>query len=363
MKISFVLPGYPWKPSGGYRVVYEYANHLVARGHEVTVVHSRRLPNWSPPSPPNLYRWLRRKAGQLRNTVLTPKVTWQPIDHRVRMLYVPEPTPRYVPDADAVFATWWATAELVAEYPSSKGVTLYLIQSYEIWGGPKERVDVTWRMPLKKVVIAKWLHEKGLTLGVPKEEMIHIPNGINHKIFRLISPIQNCPPKVAMMYSNSNWKGGADGIKALELSRSEFPKLQAVLFGVGAKPRHLPQWIEYVQNPPQEQLVKEIYNRCSIYLCPSWTEGWHLPPAEAMACGCAVVSTDIGGVQDYAVHEETALLSPPKDPGALADNLVRLLEDEAMRIKLAKEGHRRIQQFRWEKSAEMLEYFISRCLE
>jgi hypothetical protein len=119
---------------------------------------------------------LRRKAGNLRNLILKPKVYWQQIDKRVKMLYVPEPTTRYVPDADAVFATWWATAELVLEYPPNKGGKFYLIQHYEVWGGPKERVYNTWRMPLYKVVIAKWLYEKGLEIGVPAIEMTHIPN-------------------------------------------------------------------------------------------------------------------------------------------------------------------------------------------
>lgn len=358
MKIVFVLPGYPWKPVGGYRVVYEYANHLVARGHDVIVVHPRRLPNWSSPSPPNLYRWFRKKAGQLRNFILKPKVTWQPIDRRVKMLYVPEPTARYVPDADAVFATWWATAELVMDYPSSKGEKFYLIQHYEVWGGPKDRVDATWRMPLKKVVIAKWLYEKGLELGVPEDEMIHIPNGINHEIFRLEKPIEDRPPRVAMMFSLTEWKGGRDGIEALEIAKEEVPHLEAVLFGVSRRPKWLPSWIEYKRNPESATLVSEIYNRSAIYLCPSWTEGWYLPNAEAMACGCAVVSTNIGGVRDYAIHGETALLSPPRDPKALAQNLVRLLKDKALRIQIAKAGYEKIQEFTWERSTDLLDKFL-----
>lgn len=357
MKITFVLPEYPWKPVGGFRVVYEYANHLVARGHEVTVVHPRRLPNWSP-TPPNLYRWLRRKARYLRDLILRPKVEWQPIDPRVRMLYVPKPTAKYVPDADAVFATAWQTAEVILEYPPSKGQKFYLIQHYETWSGPKERVDATWRSPLHKIVIAKWLYEKGLELGVQPTEMVHIPNGINHALFRLLEPIEQRQPRIAMMFSNIYWKGGADGLKALEIARGEFPKLKAVLFGVGPRPPSLPRWIEYVQNPTQEQLVRQIYNGCSIYVCPSWTEGWHLPPAESMACGCTLVSTDIGGVRDYAEHEKTALLSPPRNPEALAKNLLRVLEDDNLRIQLAKAGHKRIQEFTWDRSTDLLEQFL-----
>lgn len=358
MRISFVLPGYPWKPVGGYRVVYEYANHLVARGHEVAIVHPRRLPNWDRPMPPSVYRRLRRKLGKLRNMLLKPKVTWQPIDRRVQMLFVPEPNSRYVPDGDAVFATWWATAELVNELPVSKGQKFYLIQHYEIWGGPKDRVDATWRLPLKKVVIARWLYEKGLELGVSPDDMIHIPNGINHDIFRLKRPIENRPKRVAMMFSLAEWKGGADGVKALELAKKEMPDLSAVLFGTTRRPKWLPKWIEYYQNPAQDFLVDEIYNGSAVYLCPSWIEGWGLPSAEAMACGCAVVSVDNGGVRDYAEHEKTSLLCPPKDPQALASALVRLLKDDGLRYRLAKAGYERIITFKWEHSSTLLEEFI-----
>lgn len=354
MKITFVLPRYPWKPLGGFRVVYEYANHLVSRGHEVTVVHPRRLPNWNSPTP-SLYRWLRRRVGFLRDMILKPKVKWQPIDQRVQMLYVPEPTPQYIPDADAVFATWWATAELMIDYPQSKGKKFYLIQHYEIWDGPKERVDTTWRMPFKKVVIAKWLYEKGLELGVSPKDMVYIPNGINHQIFRLLNSIENRFPQVAMMFSSIEWKGSWDGVKALELARRKFPNLKATLFGVPARPSALPRWIEYWQNPPQDMLVKEIYNKSAIYLCPSWIEGFGLPPAEAMACGCAVVSTDNGGVRDYAIPGETALLSSPKDPEGLAKNILKLLENDALRIQIARAGHELIKTFTWERSTDLLE--------
>ncbi|MCK4793248.1 MAG: glycosyltransferase family 4 protein, partial [Desulfobacteraceae bacterium] len=184
------------------------------------------------------------------------------------------------------------------------------------------------------------------------------PNGIDHTKYRLLQPIENRPPRIAMLYHIIDWKGSEDGIKALELARDKFPKLQAALFSRLARPKGLPEWIEYHCDPPQEDLVGRIYNGSSMYLCPSWREGWHLPPAEAMACGCAVVSTDIGGVRDYAEHGVTALLSPPRNPEALAQNILRLLEDDELRIRLAKAGHERIQEFTWERSTDLLEQFL-----
>jgi glycosyltransferase involved in cell wall biosynthesis len=71
-----------------------------------------------------------------------------------------------------------------------------------------------------------------------------------------------------------------------------------------------------------------------------------------------LVSTDNGGVREYAEHEVTALLSPPKNPEALAQNIVRLLENDDLRIRIAKAGHERIQQFTWERSTDLLEQFL-----
>ncbi|QGP92670.1 D-inositol-3-phosphate glycosyltransferase [Neomoorella glycerini] len=357
MRITFILPGYPWRPVGGYRVVYEYANHLVAKGHDVTVVHPRKMRQT--PRPVGLYQVFRTAAKRGRDFLLRPKLEWQWLDPRVKMVYVREPIAQYVPDGDVVFATAWQTAEYVAKYPLSKGRKFYLIQAYEIWGGPKAQVDATWRFPMKKVVIAKWLFEKGLELGVPAEEMRHIPNGIDLKKFHITTDITNRPRRVSMLYSNTEWKGSVDGIRALEVVKKEFPELRTVFFGTPSRPASLPDWIEYYKNPPQETLVEEIYNGSSIFLCPSWTEGWGLPGAEAMACGCALVSTDTGGVHDYAIHNETALLSPPRDPQALAENLCRLLNDDILRVRLAEAGCANIQYFTWDRATEALLEFIT----
>lgn len=361
MKITFLLPGYPWVPIGGYSVVYIYANQLVNREHKVTVVHPRFMCNI--PILPGFYRWVRRRLGIIRDIFLRPSVKWHFIDKRIKLLYVPEPTAKYIPDADVVFATAWQTAEYVWEYPPSKGKKFYLIQHYETWAGPKERVDATWILPMHKVVIANWLYKLGRELGVPEEEMKHIPNGIDHEKYRLINDINSRPKRVAMMFSLTDWKGSPDGIRALEIAKSRHSDLKAILFGVCPRPKNLPQWIEYVQNPPQDILVQEIYNGSSIYLCPSWTEGWHLPPAEAMACGCAVVATDIGGVHDYAIDGKTALLSPIRNPEALAENLIRLLDNDSLRLRLAQNGYANIQSFTWEYAADLLEEYIKEALE
>lgn len=356
MRITFLLPLYPWVPIGGFRVVYEYANGLVAKGHEVAIVHPRQLGNVPPPPAENLYRRLRRKGAKLRDLVSQPSLHWQYVDRRVPMMYVADLEASKIPDGEVVFATAWPTAEYVLGYPECKGVKLYLIQGYETWAGPKDRVDATWRAPMYKVVIAQWLYETGRELGC--EDMEYIPNGIDHEKYRLLDPIATRPKGVAMLFHSMQEKGGPDGLQALGIVKKQHPDLRVTLFGAPQRSESIPEWVEYFRDPPQKELVNRIYNGSSIYLCASWAEGFSLPPAEAMACGCAVVSTDCGGIREFAEHEVTALLSPPRDPEALARNLMRVLDDDALRVRLAEAGNRGIRQFTWERSTNQLERFI-----
>lgn len=352
-----MLPTFCRAPGGGYKVVYEYANQFVNRGHHVNVIHVRKLPNiiykYS-----NRYTFSRMVYHTIRDYISVPKKHWMHIDPLVHMVYLKNYHPRYIPEADAIFATYWATAELVMDLPNKNGEKFYLIQSYEDWAGPRERVENTWKFNINKVVIAKWLYRKSRELSIPENEIIFIPNGLNHSAYKNEKPHRKRNIDVIMMYSPVKVKGGADGIKAITAIKNELPSLKARLFGIGNRPSFIPNWIEYTKDPDLMVLVKDIYNEGKIFICPSLLEGWPLPPAEAMACGCAVVSTDNVGSNEYCVHGENALLSPIGKPELLAENVIKLLKDEKLRNKIAENGTKTIKKFTWEISANLLEKYI-----
>jgi glycosyltransferase involved in cell wall biosynthesis len=263
-----------------------------------------------------------------------------------------------LPEADAVFATFWKSAALVDRLPPAKGEHCYLIQHWETWGpdANDDLVGASWKLPLHKVVISRWLYEKGLTLGV--DDMIHIPNALDHQQFYLSSSPEERPLSVVALNHQFDWKGTADALVALQMLHESHPKVKLSLFGTGPKPDGLPSWIDYYENPSQSALVRDVYNAHAIYLGASWAEGWALPPAEAMACGCAFVGTDSGGCRDYAINEETALLSAPKDPSALYRNLVRLIEDPQLLRRIQQRGTEYIRSFTWERSGRAMEEWL-----
>lgn len=349
MRITFVLPGPARKPVGGYRVIYEYADRLAARGYQVSVVHSITVPHMRYKTPLPV-----RSIGHRLLRSHVPK--WFGFRSTVDLRLVPEIVDEHIPDADAVVATWWGTAYAVAELSRSKGAKFYLIQGYEVWDWDEAMVHESYKLGLSNIVIARWLKGAVEQCGGEVAALVH--NGMDFHLFELSIPIESRDPlSVAMMYHEGAHKGSGNGISALELARKRFPELEATLFSVYPKPGSFPYWIKFVHNPPQAELIG-IYNRHAVFVSPSLTEGWGLPHTESMACGCALVATNVGGVRDYAVHEQTALLSPPKNPQALGENIIRLLADNDLRVRLAKSGHEVIQHFTWDRAVTAFE----RCL-
>jgi L-malate glycosyltransferase len=359
MNITFMLPAYVYGPSGGARVVYEYANGLVARGHSVAVVHPRRVKS-APVGKRSIYSRVRGILVEPFRRVRKPSLGWQPLDARVRCLYVPSADETYIPDGDAIFATGWTTALPVARYSSYKGEKFYLIQGYEACMAPKHLVDESWQLPLHKVAVAKWL--LGIGRGLGCDDIAYIPNGICQARYRLLRPIEGRPQSVAMVFSKEPCKAAADGIEALRIARKRHPKLTARMFGVTTVRPLIPHWIKYYSNPPQELIVRDIYNKSSVFLCPSLSEGFGLPPAEAASCGSAIVATDTGGIREYVEHGVSGLLSPPSDPLALAENLCSVLECDALRVNLAGTAMRMVEGLKWGPSIDLMEAFVAnRC--
>jgi len=350
LKIAFVLPGTGTIPVGGVKVVYEYANHLARKGHQITVVHPARGSSRDASLLDYLKTGIRCLQFSLRKDFRPD--SWFQLDPTVKLVWVPNLSSRWISKGDAVIATAWRTAEWVSDYPADRGRRYYLIQHLETWDGSEERVYATWKAPLKKIVIAKWLLDIAKGLG---EEAVYIPNGLSADEFQIdIPPDQRDPRRIMMLYHHADWKGSADGIGALLRVREIDPEIKVTLFGVPSRPASLPQWFEYHQQP-ERSVLRALYNQAAIFLAPSWTEGWPLPPAEAMMCGAAVIATDIGGHREYCLADQTAVLTPPKDPNAMAENLVAVLRDQGRRIRLASAGNEYIQQFTWSRAAGAFE--------
>lgn len=336
-KVNFLLPCFGYKPMGGFKIVYTYANLLKRRGYTVNIIYAYSMNKTS------VYKYIRDKA-----LIKLNKPKWYKLEKEIREYYCLHLNEVTVPNADITVATAWNTAEILNKLSSKKGKKIYLIQSYEIWSGSKKQVDKTWKYNMEKIVISKWLYNIGLNLGC--NTMTYIPNSIDYTIFNTSKCIETRDNVVSMLYSNNKWKGSKEGIEVLKIVKKYIPDLRVILFGTEKRNSMIPSWMEYFENPEQRVLVDEIYNASAVFLCSSWYEGWGLPAMEAMSCGCAVVTTKNGGVEDFAIDEKTALLCDVRDEKQMSNAIMSLLLDKDKRIRIASTSMKYIHKFTWDKS-------------
>ena len=110
---------------------------------------------------------------------------------------------------------------------------------------------------------------------------------------------------------------------------------------------HLTSCVEFLDQVDETQKC-ELFGGATLVCQPSRFEGWGIVAVEAAAAGKAVVGTDIPGLRDAVVANETGLLVPPDNPEALAAAIRRLLDDPELRQSLGQRGRERARQFDWD---------------
>jgi len=93
--------------------------------------------------------------------------------------------------------------------------------------------------------------------------------------------------------------------------------------------------------------MPDMYDAADIYLTATNIDNMPGSVIECLSCGLPVVSTDAGGVPYIVTHEESALLVPRNDHEAMARNAIRLLEDDSLAVKLARNGRASCDRFTW----------------
>lgn len=105
------------------------------------------------------------------------------------------------------------------------------------------------------------------------------------------------------------------------------------------------QRVKILRGVSQTELV-QLYSSAALLLHPSLAEGFGNPLAEAMACGCPVVTSDISAMPQ--VTGGAALLANPAHPGAIAAQIMRILDDPTLAAALRQRGMARASMLRWD---------------
>jgi len=121
-----------------------------------------------------------------------------------------------------------------------------------------------------------------------------------------------------------------------------------------------PHGVRHLGRVEPERLVR-LFQGASVFVYPSLYEGFGLPPLEALACGVPVVASTASSLPE--VVGDAGVLVPPRDSGALAAEVGRILDDPELARELGARGRERAARFTWERAAAQMAAVFDEALE
>jgi len=202
-------------------------------------------------------------------------------------------------------------------------------------------------------------------LGLPPERVTVIPEGVDRRAFRPVSRRLMERPYVLYVGSEQPRKNLGTLFRAFVRLRELWPGLRLVKVGAPGGPEapfrqttldeaRLTGVLRHIVFPDRvshEELVA-WYSGALCLVQPSRHEGFGLPPLEAMACGCPVVTSSAGALPEV-VGDAGIVYGEPDDVDALTRELARLISSAAERRELARAGLERAAQMTWERTARL----------
>lgn len=333
--MKIVIPAYGLDRSGGTRVLVALASELGRRGHDVLFVSVERS----------------RLAEPYFGTSDDVKLLQlqQPFDqHYPRVVLSSCLLYRSIPECDVILANYCFT--LFPALLSRRGRVVYYAQGYEpdffseLHNLPLRKLaEYSYRLAPEIVAVSRWVADR-------------IERSCNRRPGRVVNPCiddrflaatgcvgsRSLDMQMARILFVGNWesrvKGATDLLEALEQLGCEGTALELTIAGA-SKTTPRTSFPVRVVSPLSADMPK-VYHEATMLVSPSRSEGFALPPLEAMASGVPVIVADSGGVGEYARDGHNAIVVPAQDPRALADAIRRVLTQPRLRRTLADNGQR-----------------------
>lgn len=197
-------------------------------------------------------------------------------------------------------------------------------------------------------------------LGIPIQRVIH--NGVDVGLFHPAGTQKSGRPLTVTLYCDRKLqKGQIYGVEAVRAVRAAIEDVRLCSIG-DVLPEHRDLFNHhygYLKGKAYADALRES----DILIYPSLYDGFPALPLEALASGCALITTSVEGVDEYAKDGENALLCRPRDSEALGRQLLRLLKQEDLRARLKANGPGTAEMFSLERCTDRLLEFLEEVRE
>ncbi len=150
---------------------------------------------------------------------------------------------------------------------------------------------------------------------------------------------------IGMVSVLRSWKGHNYVIEAIKALKEEIPNIHLLVVGDGPKKNEILDLIsqhsldKYITLTGYQKDPIPFYKSMDVIILPSYAgEATSQTLPQAMLMGKPVISTDIGGLPEVVINNETGLVVPPKNSQAIASSILNMYSDIELRNKLAIQG-------------------------
>ena len=196
-----------------------------------------------------------------------------------------------------------------------------------------------------------------------KEEKIKvIYHGIDHNLFKIYTDIKidfTLPEKFIFSVGSIEPRKNLINLLRAYTSLKDSMKKEYNLVLVGFKGWENQEimtiiydnkdYIHYLGYVNDDNLAK-LYNLASLFVYPSFYEGFGLPPLEAMACGTPVITSNVSSLPE--VGGNAVLYCNPHNIHNIKEKIEQVLSDKALQQEMIEKGLNRAKLFTWEKSTQ-----------
>ena len=218
------------------------------------------------------------------------------------------------------------------------------------------------------IVVSNVSRDFCIKLGVPNNKIMVAPNGVDLSKFNPNidgSAIRESlgledEPLVATAIRLVKRKGPGHLVAAFSKVLENIPNAKLAIAGKGPEMDNLRAQIKrlrieksvFILGALLHAKVAELMSAANVFVLPSLMESFPLTAVEAMAVGVPIVCPRIGGIPEIVTEQSNGLMFPPADDDALADAIVRVLEDRRLASHLRKNGLKTAREkFSWEVAA------------
>ena len=321
------------KVCGGSKIILEYANRLAQKGHKINIVTYDEYPSWY-----ELY-------------------------DKINFVRVPdnEDIEKYIPYSDVVVPTSWKCIRKAIK--ANKGPVSFFEQGgshlFEIDKLNETKRKVVYdriQLPAFIYTVSRYSADKLREIYGRDSSVIY--NALENSIFFPRKEQRN-GEKISITIVGSEdfkFKNVGEILEVIRELEQNYPiKLNWI---TQTEPKKYIEERKKAIINPEQNVIGDILRDTDIYICNSEYESFGLPTLEAMTCGAAVITTDTGGMRDFVVDGENALVINHHDKKDMKSKIENLINHRDLMNRIAHNGMVTASKFNWDNTIIQMEKYF-----